>query len=489
MGLNDIKKKLREIEPNIWQLDKKFDERMNVPVRLFTSKKFMDLLEDGAIMQAVNVACLPGIQKFSLVMPDMHFGYGFPIGGVAAFDVNEGIISPGGIGYDINCGVCLLKTEISDSDVKGKINDLLNALHKNIPAGVGSKGRIEKLTEGKLRDVVSDGAKWAIENGYGWEDDLKRLEENGRMKTARPEYAINERTYKRGAPQLGSLGAGNHFLEVQKVDEIYDERAAEAFGITKKGQIMVMIHTGSRGFGHQVATEYLRRMEKELGSEGISKLPDRELINAPFQSETGQEYFGAMSCAANYGFANRQMITHWVRESFSRVFAESPENLGMSLVYGLCHNIGKIEKHKVDGKIKDVIVHRKGATRSLPAGHENTPEVYKDVGQPVIIPGSMGTASYVLVGSEASLEKSFGSTAHGAGRAMSRIKAKKTYRGEKIKNELEKRGIALKSLSWSGVAEEAPDAYKDVDEVVRISDATGIGKLVAKLLPVGVIKG
>jgi len=489
MEVNDIKKKLREVEPNIWQLDKDFDERMNVPARLFTSKKFMNVLENGAVAQAANVACLPGIQKFSLAMPDMHFGYGFPIGGVAAFDINEGIISPGGIGYDINCGVCLLRTDLTHNDVKGKINDLLNIMYKNVPAGVGSKGRIERLSEAKMHDVLSGGAKWAVENGYGWDDDLKRLEENGEMKTAVPDYALNEKTYKRGAPQLGSLGAGNHFLEVQRVDEIYNERTAEAFGITGRGQVVVMIHTGSRGFGHQVATDYLRRMEKLLGPEGIAKLPDRELIYAPFQSDIGQEYFGAMSAAANYGFANRQMITHWVRESFSRIFAQSPEDMGMNLVYGLCHNIGKVEKHIIDGKMKKVIIHRKGATRSLPAGHENTPDVYKDIGQPVLIPGSMGTASYLLVGTKEALEKSFGSTAHGAGRAMSRVKARKSYRGEQIKSELENEGISLKSMSWNGVAEEAPGAYKDVDEVVRISDDSGIGRLVAKLKPVGVIKG
>lgn len=489
MEIGNIKNKLREIEPNIWQLDVKHDERMNVPVRIFTSKKFMDFLEEGAINQARNVACLPGIQKFSLAMPDMHFGYGFPIGGVAAFDSKEGIISPGGIGYDINCGVRLIRTDLHENEMRTKINDILNIMHKNVPAGVGRKGRIQKLMESELEEVLSKGARWAVENGYGWKDDLKRLEENGEMKTANTENALNEKTYKRGSPQLGSLGAGNHFLEIQKVEKIYDEDTAKAFGILDEGQIMVMAHTGSRGFGHQIATDYLRRMEKDIGSEGVSKLPDRELINAPFQSELGQKYFGAMSAAANYAFANRQMITHWIRESFSSVFGREAEELGMDIVYGICHNIGKLEKHKIDGKMKEVIVHRKGATRSLPPGHENVPEIYNKAGQPVIIPGSMGTASYVLSGTQEAIEKSFGSTAHGAGRVMSRIKAKKEYRGENIKNELKDMGISLKSMSWSGVAEEAPGAYKDVDEVVNISHRTGIGRLVAKLKPVGVIKG
>ncbi len=489
MTETDIKSNFVEVEPNIWELSRGYNEKTNVPTRIFTSKNFMKYIEEGAIKQAVNVACLNGIQKYSLAMPDMHFGYGFPIGGVAAFDLNEGIISPGGIGYDINCGVRLVKTNLNVEDVKSKINDLLNVIHKNVPAGVGRGGRIEKLMERELREVLIKGARWAVENGYGWEEDLERLEENGEMKTSIPEAALNERTYKRGSPQLGSLGAGNHFLEIQKVEEIYDNETAKIFGVFDKDQIMMMIHTGSRGFGHQVATDYIRRMEKELGPGEISKLPDRELINAPFQSDLGQNYFGAMSSAANYAFANRQMISHWVRDSFSAVFAKSPEELGMDIIYDVCHNIGKVEKHKIDGKMRDVIVHRKGATRSLPAGHDNVPIVYKKVGQPVIIPGSMGTASYLLVGTNGALEKSFGSTAHGAGRVMSRVKAKKTYRGENVKHDLEKIGISLKSLSWSGVAEEAPGAYKDVDEVVRISNSTGIGKLVAKLKPVGVIKG
>ena len=358
-----------------------------------------------------------------------------------------------------------------------------------MPSGVGSKGRIEKLMEKDLSAVLESGARWAIENGYGWEEDLERLEENGEMKTARSETALNDRTYKRGSPQLGSLGAGNHFMEIQKVEKIFDKKTAEAFGVLEEDQVMVMIHTGSRGFGHQVATDFLRKMEKELGPSGVAKLPDRELINAPFQSKIGQEYFASMSAAANYAFANRQMITHWIRESLSMVWGKSPEDLGMNIVYDICHNIGKLEKHKIDGKVREVIIHRKGATRSLPAGHENVPLVYRKVGQPVLIPGSMGTASYLLVGTQGALDKSFGSTAHGAGRLMSRVKAKNIYRGEKVKKDLADIGISLKSVSWNGVAEEAPGAYKDVDEVINISNSTGIGKVVAKMKPVGVIKG
>jgi len=478
--------KLKEIENNIWELPK--TGCMNVPGMIFASEKLLESVEEGALQQVANVACLPGIQKYSIAMPDMHFGYGFPIGGVAAFDLETGIISPGGIGYDINCGVRILKTNLSFDDVKAKIKELVDVIFKNVPSGVGSEGKIGFMPKNEIDDVLKFGAEWAVEKGYGWERDLERIEENGRMKDADPSKISNE-AFKRGSPQLGSLGAGNHFLEIQKVEKIYNTNVAKAFGIEMENQILIMIHTGSRGLGHQIASDYLREMERNLGQEKIKKLPDRELIYADFQSDLGQNYFKAMSAAANYAFANRQMITHWVRESISKVLKKDPEFLGADVIYDVCHNVGKIEKHKIDGKLKSVIVHRKGATRAFPPGHEDVPKIYRSVGQPVLIPGSMGTASYILVGTQRAMELSFGSTAHGAGRRLSRIKSIKSFRGEKIKNDLERKGICLKAMSWKVVAEEAPEAYKNIDEVVKVSDTTGIGKLVAKMIPVGVVKG
>lgn len=488
ISMNGIRSKLKETQPNIWELGRDFASCMNVPARIFASKILLEKIEDGAIQQAANVACLPGIYKYSLAMPDMHFGYGFPIGGVAAFDSKEGVISPGGIGYDINCGVRLLKTNLTLGQVRPKVKELMEVIFRNVPVGVGMDGKLGSIQKSKLDSVLNSGAKWAVENGYGWQEDLKRIEENGQMKSA-SSTKISDKAFKRGSPQLGSLGAGNHFLEIQRVEKIYDPKIAKVFGIDHEDQITIMIHTGSRGIGHQICSDYLREMERSLGEEKIRKLPDRELIYAPFQSQLGQDYFASMSAAANYAFCNRQMITHWMRESFSSVFHQSPESLDMNIIYDVCHNIGKLEKHKINGVTKDVVVHRKGATRSFPPDHPDVPEIYRKVGQPVIIPGSMGTASYLLVGTQKAMELSFGSTAHGAGRLMSRIKATKSFRGEHIKRDLENKGISLKALSWSGVAEEAPQAYKDIDEVVGVSDSIGIGKLVAKLKPVGVIKG
>ncbi len=464
----------------IWEIQK--EGQMRVPTVIYASSELMESAKrDKTLQQARNVACLRGIQRNAYVMPDAHQGYGFPIGGVAAFDLDEGIISPGGVGYDINCGVRLLKTEYFERDVIKKKTQLLSEIFREVPAGVGKGGSI-RLNRKMLEDVCIKGAQWAVEGGYGTETDLQRTEEYGRMKSGDPAH-VSRRAMERGLSQLGTLGAGNHFLEIQKVDEIFDSNVAGVFGIHSKGQVTVMIHCGSRGLGHQIASDYIRLMEDSYRTE---HLPDRELINAPIRSRLGQEYYRSMSSAVNFAFANRQMIAHWVRTVFSRVLGSSK---GMDQVYDVCHNVAKFEKHRIHGEIKEVCVHRKGATRSFGPGREEIPEAYRQVGQPVIIPGSMGTSSYILGGTKEAEELSFGSTAHGAGRLMSRHEAQRRFRGEKIKRELESKGIELKSTNWKGVAEEASQAYKNVDDVVKVSHKVGIGKLVARVVPLGVIKG
>lgn len=471
---------LKRINDYTWEIPKQGEMRVSTIIYI-SSKLLESVKRDLTLKQARNVACLKGIQRTAYVMPDAHQGYGFPIGGVAAFDMEEGIISPGGVGYDINCGVRLLRTDYTEKDIHDRRRQLLSEIFKEVPAGVG-KGGTTRLSRHVLEEVCVKGAEWAVENGYGRKEDLQRTEENGRMKGADPSR-LSRRAVERGIPQLGTLGAGNHFLEIQKVSEIYDEEVASVFGIHSRDQILVMIHCGSRGLGHQVASDYIRLMENKFGIKG---LPDRELINAPIRSPLGQEYYRSMSSAVNYAFTNRQMIAHWVRNVFARVMGSSE---GMDQVYDVCHNVAKFEKHDINGEKREVCIHRKGATRSFGPGREEIPEVYRSVGQPVIIPGSMGTASYILVGTKEAEKMSFGSTAHGAGRVMSRHAALRQFRGEKIKQELERKGIELKSTSWKGVAEEASQAYKNVDEVVRISDAVGIGKLVARVVPVGVMKG
>jgi tRNA-splicing ligase RtcB len=417
----------------------------------------------------------------SYTMPDAHQGYGFPIGGVAAFDPDEGIISPGGVGYDINCGVRLLRTEFMDAEISSRRKDLLAEIFKEVPAGVG-RGGVTKLSRNVLKEILAKGAEWAVENGYGTPGDLNRTEERGRMMDADPE-SLSDRALERGIPQLGTLGAGNHFLEFQKVVEIFDEGVARTFGIHSEGQVTVMIHCGSRGLGHQVASDHIELMANRFGTAG---LPDRELVNAPFRSDLGQRYYRSMCAAVNYAFANRQMIAHRVRGVFARVLGSAE---GMDQVYDVCHNVAKLERHAVGGVEKQLCVHRKGATRSFGPGRPEVPAVYRAVGQPVIIPGSMGTASYILVGTAEAEEKSFSSTAHGAGRVMSRHEALRRFRGEQIRDELAAKGIELRSTNWKGVAEEAAAAYKDVDEVVRVSHELGIGRLVAKVVPIGVMKG
>lgn len=471
---------LARLGENVWEIPRHGE--MKVPAVIYASSALIEAIRrDQTLQQAANVACLPGIQRRSYVMPDAHQGYGFPIGGVAAFDLKEGVISPGGVGYDINCGVRILRTEYTAGDIASRRKELLAEIFKEVPAGVG-KGGVTKLSRGVLREILVKGAAWAVDNGYGTADDLDRTEEGGRMRDADP-AEVSDRAMERGIPQLGTLGAGNHFLEIQRVQEIADPETARAFGIESVGQVMVMIHCGSRGLGHQVATDAIELMENELGTAG---LPDRELVNAPFDSAPGQRYYRAMCAAVNYAFANRQMIAHWVRDVFAKVMGSSR---GMDLIYDVCHNVAKLETHRVDGFDKKLCVHRKGATRSFGPGRPEIPAVYRAVGQPVIIPGSMGTSSYILAGTAEAEDLSFGSTAHGAGRIMSRHEALKRFRGERIRDDLARMGVELRATSWKGVAEEAALAYKDVDEVVRVSHALGLGRIVAKVVPVGVMKG
>jgi tRNA-splicing ligase RtcB len=464
---------LKRISDITWEIPKEGD--MKVPGLVFASRKLLAGAEnDKTLVQARNVACLPGIQRMSYVMPDAHQGYGFPIGGVAAFDLEEGIISPGGVGYDINCGVRLLRSDFTENDISERRKELLAAIFREVPAGVG-KGGVTKLSRGVLADILAKGAEWAVENGYGAAEDLERTEEGGRMSEADP-AAVSDRAMERGIPQLGTLGAGNHFLEIQKVDKIHDSATAAAFGLDAEGQVTVMIHCGSRGLGHQVATDYIGLMENAFGTAG---LPDRELVNAPFRSSLARRYYGAMCAAVNFAFANRQMIAHWVRDVFAEVMGRA---MPMGQVYDVCHNVAKVESHEVDGLWKDLCVHRKGATRSFGPGRAEVPAAYRSVGQPVLIPGSMGTASYVLAGTAEAEGLSFGSTAHGAGRLMSRHEALRRFRGEQIRDDLARRGVELQAGSWKGVAEEASGAYKDVDEVVRVSHEAGLGRLVARLV-------
>lgn len=472
--------KLNRKEKYIWEIPQEGD--MRVPAVIYTSDELMQAAEkDLTLKQIRNVACLPGIQTAAYAMPDAHQGYGFPIGGVAAFDLEDGIISPGGVGYDINCGVRLLRTGFSSQDIKSKKRELIDAVYEEVPAGLG-KGGVTRLKPHQLKDVCRCGAEWAVRNGYGTEDDLDRTEENGRLSQADPEE-VSSRALERGIPQLGTLGSGNHFIEIQRVGKIYDQKTARAFGIESEGQAMVMIHCGSRGLGHQIASDYIRAMENTFGTKG---LPDRQLVNAPLRSELGQKYYKAMSAAVNFAFANRQMIAHWIREVFRKVLGDSK---GMDQVYDVCHNVAKYETHKIEGKTRKVCVHRKGATRSFGPGRREIPGAYRDVGQPVFIPGSMGTSSYVLAGTPQAEKISFGSTAHGSGRVMSRSHARKKFRGEKIKKELEDKGIELKSSGMKGVAEEASGVYKDVKEVVKVSHELGIGRIVAELEPLSVMKG
>jgi len=459
---------------------------MRVPVVIYADDQLLEkMMSDRTIKQAVNVSTIPGVLQNVVVLPDGHEGYGFPVGGVAAMDAEEGMISPGGVGYDINCGVRLLRTNLKEQDVRPKLKELVNDLFNSIPSGVGSKGAI-RLSTSQLDEVLVKGVPWAIDNGYGTKDDAEVCEENGHMDNADPNK-VSDRARKRGAPQLGSLGSGNHFLEIQKVAEIHDEEAAKRMGI-EQGQVTVLTHCGSRGFGHQICSDYLRISEQALKKYNIS-LPDRELACVPNSSEEGESYRKAMFAALNFAWSNRQMITHWTRKSFERVLKQSEADLGMNLVYDVSHNIAKVEKHTIDGKQKSVVVHRKGATRAFPANREEVPKKYRDLGQPVFIPGSMGTGSWILLGQPNSMNLTFGSTAHGAGRTMSRTKARQNYTESQVRKFLSDKGIEVKALTRDGIVEETPQAYKDVDSIVNVSHELGIATKVAKLVPIGVIKG
>lgn len=477
---------MKKISEYLWEIPKGYKECMRVAGRVYGSEKIISEVEKGALEQCANVACLPGIVKYSIAMPDIHFGYGFPIGGVAAFDAEEGVISPGGVGFDINCGVRLLRTELNVSEVKPRIKELVDHIFVNVPSGLGAKGKI-RLSHGELDDVLKKGAGWAVEKGYGWKEDLENIEEGGCMKNADP-AKVTDFAKKRGEPQLGTLGSGNHFLEIQRVDEIYDSKIADAFGIKEVGQITVMIHSGSRGCGHQVCSDYLSVMEKAAKKYKIS-LPDRQLACAPALSEEAQAYYAAMSCGVNYGFANRQAIAHWARESFEEILKQSAEDMGIHTLYEVAHNIAKLEEHVVDGAKRKLYVHRKGATRAFGSGRSELPEHYRSMGQPVLIPGDMGSESYLLVGTELATEETFGSTCHGAGRLLSRAEAKRRFWGETVLKSLAEKGTYLRAASKPVIAEEAPGAYKNVSEVVRSAHEAGISKMVARLKPIGVAKG
>ncbi len=476
----------KKIGENQYQIDADSNLGMKVPVRIYADEPLLQKMLSGrTITQAQNVSCIPGIVGQSIVLPDGHEGYGFPVGGVAAMDAEEGMISPGGVGYDINCGVRLLRTNLTEQKVRSKLKELVNDLFSSIPSGVGSKGAV-RLSQSELDEVLVRGVSWAIDHGYGSSNDSDVCEENGQIPNADPNK-VSDRARKRGAPQLGSLGSGNHFLEVQKVTEIHDEEAANRMGI-KEGTITILIHCGSRGFGHQVCSDYLRVAEQAMEKYDIN-LPDRELACVPNTSEEGESYRKAMFAALNFAWSNRQMITHWTRKSFERVFNQTESDLDMKLVYDVAHNIAKIEKHKVDGKERRVVVHRKGATRAFPANRDEIPSIYRDLGQPVLVPGSMGTSSWILLGQPNSMDLSFGSTAHGAGRTMSRTKARRNYNEDDVKKSLNDKGIFIKALTRDGIVEETPQAYKDVDAVVNVSHNLGIATKVAKLVPIGVIKG
>ncbi len=476
---------LKKITDYKWELPKSHKQGMKVPAYFYINRKLMELLERDAVEQASNVATMPGIQLASLVMPDVHVGYGFPIGGVAGFDAENGVISPGGVGFDINCGVRLLRSNLRVDDVKPRIKNLIDELFISIPSGVGSESKL-RVSDKDLDEIFVMGVKWAIENGYGSEEDADRCEENGALDGAKPEV-VSKKARDRGRGQLGTLGSGNHFLEVQYVDRIFDEEIAKAFGL-EEGMVAVMIHTGSRGLGHQVCTDFLTVLDKAVKKYRI-RLPDRQLACAPINSKEGEDYFGGMASSANFAWTNRQIITHWVRQVFERVFGMSQEDLGMDLVYDVAHNIAKFEKHAVDGEKIEVVVHRKGATRAFGPGSPEIPLKYRDVGQPVIIPGSMGTPSYVLVGTRKAMEETFGSTCHGSGRVMSRAMAKRKLRGDRIKADLMREGIYVRATHGALLAEEAPQAYKKSDDVVEVVEKAGISKIVARLKPLGVAKG
>jgi tRNA-splicing ligase RtcB len=487
MGKSENKIPLERVDDNRWRIPKRYNPSMHVSGMIYADDTLIEqIIQDNALQQVANVATLPGIVGHSLAMPDIHWGYGFPVGGVAATDAGTGVVSPGGIGFDINCGVRLLATDLLRDQIRGNVEKLADALFEHLPSGVGGAG-MRTLTAEEMRAVMIQGAGWAVEQGYGFEDDLVVTEEHGCLAGADPD-AVSKHAVARGIKQLGSLGSGNHFCEVQYVEHIYDEKAAEALGIGRLGQVVTTIHCGSRGFGHQIAQDYIQLAESKQEEYGF-KLVDRQLACLPLQSEQGKKYLAAMACGANFAWANRQLLMHGVRESFASVFGRKARPKEMPMVYDVCHNIAKIEEYEVDGEIQRVCVHRKGATRAFPPQHPAVPEQYREVGQPVLIPGDMGRYSFVLVGAQGAMEQSFGSCCHGAGRRQSRTAAKKSITSKELLSLLDQRGVTVRVHSKNLLPEEAPQAYKDAQEVVNVVHNAGLATLVARLKPIIVVKG
>jgi len=483
-----VPKEIKRISETVWEIPASYKQGMLVPARIYATEKLLQAMDDGVFDQVTNVATLPGIVSYALCMPDGHWGYGFPIGGVAAIDAERGVISPGGIGFDINCGMRLVLTSLTYEEVRPNLHQLVDKLFQRVPAGVGGTGFVT-VSKDEFLEVAIKGADWCIDHGYGWPEDLVKTEESGRMKGA-DVSKISQRAIARGYKQIGTLGSGNHYLEIQvaKPEYILDDQLAKALGITLPNQVVIMFHCGSRGFGHQVATDYLQVFLKVMERKYGIKILDRELASAPFNSPEGQDYFAAMKCAINMSFANRQVILHRIREAFSDVFHKDPADLGLHQVYDVAHNTAKVEKHVVNGRERSLLVHRKGSTRAFGPGMEGLPEEYKNIGQPVIIGGSMETGSYLLIGVESG-HQTFYSTAHGSGRTMSRKQAKKLFRGKELEKDMQTRGIYVRSVSYAGLAEEAGPAYKDIDEVIEAANLAGISKPVVRLIPVGNVKG
>jgi tRNA-splicing ligase RtcB len=479
---------LHKINDNLWEISRDYKPGMTVPARVYGTEQLISEMEEGVYEQIINVSCLPGLIKYTLCMPDGHWGYGFPIGGACAMDTEQGVISPGGIGFDINCGMKLLRTDLTKEEVEPVLEELVDMLYAAVPTGTGKTGRFP-LDEREFEYVVEHGLDWCFENGFADECDLARTEEQGRMEGA-DSSCVSQKAKERGFKQLGTLGSGNHYLEIQAAspEDVMDKETAEAFGITIPNQILVMIHCGSRGFGHQIATDYVRKFAKETGKKYGIEISDRNLACAPFTSEEGQDYFSAMKCAVNMAFVNRQMIVHRVREVFSEVFGKPYEGLGLETIYDVTHNTAKVEKHIVDGEEKELLIHRKGATRAFPPRMEGLPEEYRETGQPVILGGSMETGSYLLTGTEEGKD-AFYTTAHGSGRVMGRWKAKKAFYGEDLKEQMRNRGIYIRSASNAALAEEAGGAYKNIDQVVDAVHLAGLSRKVVRLRPIGNIKG
>ncbi len=479
---------LKRISDTVWELPRSYKPGMLVPARIYATRKLIDAMDEGVFDQVTNVACLPGILKYAFCMPDGHWGYGFPIGGVAAMDPTTGVISPGGIGFDINCGMRLVLTNLTFDEVKPRLKDLVDALFYRVPSGVGSKGFV-RLSRQEFSEVMTHGSQWCMNKGCAWPEDLERTEERGRFPGADPEK-VSTRAVERGFDQIGTLGSGNHYCEIQvaRPENIYDQEMAKKLGITIPNQVVVMFHCGSRGFGHQIATDYLKTFLYAMENKYKIKVLDRELACAPFQSPEGQDYFAAMKCAVNMAFANRQMILFRIRDVFSEIFKKDPRELGMDMVYDVAHNTAKLEHHVVDGREQEVLIHRKGSTRAFGPGGYGLPGCYRETGQPVIIGGSMETGSYLLTGLSTGAE-TFYTTAHGSGRTMSRHQAKKQFRGEKLLRDMGERGIYVRSVTRGGLAEEAGAAYKDIDSVVEATELAGLSKRVVKLVPVGNVKG